>query len=375
MYSNLWANTPRDVMTFSEKTFPLGTPEFPFRTQILKYLQEYGQDVKDIVEFNREVLRVEKHGKWELRIRDLANAAKETWIERFDAVAVASGIFLKDMAYSGHYDIPFIPEIAGIKTFPAEKITHAKYFRLPSTYKGKKVLLIGNGPSGADLANQLLQHADKIVRSVRSEPNPFAVVNPLVKDIAPIKRFRNNAIELVDGSTLEEIDVVIFCTGYLYSLPMFPKEAGFITADGLYVHHLYGHTFYAEDPTLAFMGFPKQVIPFPSFQNQAIVVTKVWAQKISLPPIEIMRKDEADVLERKGYQGEKYHSFKYPEDVEMAEDWRRWIEEDPGWEKTMKPWHWTEERVAYRKRAPELKGPFLRELEAGKWDYLLQDTV
>ena len=56
---------------------------------------------------------------------------------------------------------------------------------------------------------------------------------------------------------------------YLYSLPMFPKESGFITDDGLYVHHLNQQTFYCEDPTLVFMGLPKQVIPFPTFQKTA----------------------------------------------------------------------------------------------------------
>ena len=267
--------------------------------------------------------------------------------------------------------------MAGLDTFPTNKITHAKYFRHPSKYKGKNVLLIGNGPSGADLANQLLRYANTVVRSVRSDPNPFAVVNPLVTDIAPIKQFTHRTIELVDGTSLDNIDFVIFCTGYLYSLSMFPKEAGFITPDGHYVHHLYDQTFYAEDPTLVFLGLQTQVIPFPTFQNQAIAAAKVWAQKLSLPPVEIMRKEEEEILERKGFETGKYHRCKPTEDVEMAERWRRWIEEDKsaGWENSMKPWTWTADRLAYRKAAPELKGLFLREIEAGNWDHLQQDTV
>src|SRR5579871_125190 len=270
----------------------------------------------------------------------------------------------------GHYDIPLIPAITGIERFPSTRITHAKYFRHPSAYKDKNVLLVGNGPSGADLANQLLHYARTVRRSVRSEPNALAVTNPKVRDILPIKQFREDGIELVDGTILGDVDHVIFCTGYLYSLPMFPKEAGFITPDGSYVHHLYQQTFYAEDPTLSFMGLPKQVIPFPTFQNQAIVVSKVWAQKLSLPSREVMRKEEFQRLEQKGFDGAKYHSFKFPEDVELAESWRKWIEQDrsPGWEASMKPWEWTEERIAFRKRAPEIKATFLKELEEGRWD-------
>jgi cation diffusion facilitator CzcD-associated flavoprotein CzcO len=375
MYSNLWANTLRDVMTFSDKEFPAGTTVFPFRTQILQYLQEYGEDIKDLVEFHREIERVEKNGKWQLTIKDLTNPAKKPWIESFDAVAVASGTLPVEKLTVGHYDNPFIPAIPGIETFPADKITHAKYFRHPSDYKGKNILIIGNGPSGADLANQLLHHAKSVFRSVRSEANAVAVVNPLVKDSAPIKRFTHNTVELIDGTVCTDIDVVIFCTGYLYSFPMFPKKMGFITPDGFYVHHLYSQTFYTEDPTLVFLGLPKQVIPFPTFQNQAIVVAKIWAQKLTLPPIEVMRKEETERLEFKEFQPGKYHTFKPPEDMELAETWRRWIERDKSSPMTMKPWCWTEERVAYRRRAPEFKAEFLREIDAGKWDHFMQDSV
>src|ERR1700731_3348556 len=87
----------------------------------------------------------------------------------------------------GHYDIPLIPDIPGIDQFPRDKITHAKYFRHPSTYQDQKVLLVGNGPSGADLANQLLHYAHSVQRSIRSDPNPLAVTNPRVRDILSIK--------------------------------------------------------------------------------------------------------------------------------------------------------------------------------------------
>lgn len=371
MYTNLWANTPRDVMTFVEKDFPPGTTVFPFRTQILQYLKDYGNDVKHLVELNKEVLKVEKHGEWCLTVRNLRDPSKVS-VEKFDAVAVATGNVTVDDLIVGHYDVPFIPSVTGIETFPTNKISHSKYFRHPSTYKGQNILLVGNGPSGADLANQLLYYARSIRRSVRSEPNALAVTNPKIQDVAPLKKFDKNTIELVDGTTLEDIDMVIFCTGYLYSLPMFPKEAGFITPDGSYVHQLYQHTFYVEDPTLVFMGLPKQVIPFPTFQNQAIVVVKIWAQKLFLPSCEEMRKDEFQRLEKKGFEMTKYHSFKFPEDVELAESWRRWTEKDKsdGWEKSMKPWRWTEEAVEYRKRTPRMKEEFLREIEDGKWDHL-----
>lgn len=91
MYSNLWANTPRDIMTFTEKDFPRGTTVFPFRTQILQYLKEYSKDVKDLVELNKEVVKIEKQGKWRLTLRDSRESSRVT-VEEFDAVAVATGM-------------------------------------------------------------------------------------------------------------------------------------------------------------------------------------------------------------------------------------------------------------------------------------------
>jgi cation diffusion facilitator CzcD-associated flavoprotein CzcO len=79
-------------MTFAEKPFPKGIPDFPFRTQILEYLKEYGNEVKGLVEFNKEVVLIEKHENlWCLTIRDLSEASRKISIEYFDAVAVASG--------------------------------------------------------------------------------------------------------------------------------------------------------------------------------------------------------------------------------------------------------------------------------------------
>lgn len=100
MYTNLFANTPRDAMTYAEKPFPPDAPAFPFRTQILEYLQEYGEEIRHLVKFSTQVLNVEKHGKWCLTIQDVLDPTKKSWIEKFDAVAVASGSLSEFLAKS-----------------------------------------------------------------------------------------------------------------------------------------------------------------------------------------------------------------------------------------------------------------------------------
>jgi cation diffusion facilitator CzcD-associated flavoprotein CzcO len=78
-------------MTFAERDFPKGTTVFPFRTQILQYLKEYGEEIRDLVEFDKEILQVENNQEnWSLTIRDLLHPSKVS-MEQFDAVAVATG--------------------------------------------------------------------------------------------------------------------------------------------------------------------------------------------------------------------------------------------------------------------------------------------
>jgi len=81
-------------MTFEEKPFSDSTPDFPFRNQITQYLKEYGEEIRPIVEFEKEVINVEKEGKWCVTIRDLKDPKRKATVEQFDAVAIATGIDL-----------------------------------------------------------------------------------------------------------------------------------------------------------------------------------------------------------------------------------------------------------------------------------------
>jgi hypothetical protein len=84
-----------------------------------------------------------------------------------------------------------------------------------------------------------------------------------------------------------------------------------------------------------------------------------------------MRMDEGRRLET--HKGKEYHFFKFPEDVRLAERWRGYIESDKseGWEKCMKPWVWTKERIEYREGVVGVRKQFQEDLALGKWDYLL----
>jgi cation diffusion facilitator CzcD-associated flavoprotein CzcO len=86
-------------MAFEEVEFPTGTPDFPFRSQVLEYLNGYAQSVRHLIVFNKKVERIEKqNGKWALHIRNTRDFDGELAVESFDAVAVASGISFIEIA-------------------------------------------------------------------------------------------------------------------------------------------------------------------------------------------------------------------------------------------------------------------------------------
>ncbi|KAJ3958699.1 hypothetical protein N0V92_004689 [Colletotrichum tropicale] len=76
--------------------------------------------------------------------------------EIFDRVIIATGM----------NQTPNYPEVKGIQSFSGQQV-HSKSFKRPEEFKGKRVLVIGFGNSGADTAASLIGHAKKIYISHR----------------------------------------------------------------------------------------------------------------------------------------------------------------------------------------------------------------
>jgi dimethylaniline monooxygenase (N-oxide forming) len=91
-------------------------------------------------------------GGWTVRIRD-ARGPRE---ERFDAVAICSGL----------HQHPHLPRFEGQETFTGEMM-HGAQYRRPAQVSGKRVLIVGAGESGADVAAEVAAHAAEAVLSLR----------------------------------------------------------------------------------------------------------------------------------------------------------------------------------------------------------------
>jgi dimethylaniline monooxygenase (N-oxide forming) len=91
-------------------------------------------------------------GGWSVRIRD----SQGTREERFDSVALCSGL----------HQHPHMPRIAGQESFTGD-VMHGAQYRRPAQVRGKRVLIVGAGESGADVAAEVAANAAEAVLSLR----------------------------------------------------------------------------------------------------------------------------------------------------------------------------------------------------------------
>jgi len=87
-----------------------------------------------------------------------------------------------------------------------------------------------------------------------------------VSGVKALKEGTDKTFVLHDGSEIEA-DAILYCTGYEYSFP-FLKDTCKVTVENNTVSPLYKHLIHCYYPTMAFIGIPYQVCPFPFFDMQ-----------------------------------------------------------------------------------------------------------
>ena len=380
MYDHLETNIPVSLMRHSDQPFPKNSPLFPKRELVLDYLCEYAKDVRHLIKFSTQVVDVRLqtpsnyHSSWYVTSKDLIRGKLSE--EVYDAVAVCSG----------HYTIPYIPDIRGLQawneSYPGQ-VSHSKFYRKPDTFAGKTVLIVGNAASGLDIASQIVTVSSHPlfvssrtppVFSISTSPNMVEEVPEIVEFLDPSSATR--AVRLKDDRIVSHIDAVLFCTGYLYSFPFLSSLGPHLQTSGFHVPQTYQHMFSIPYPTLAFLGLPMKVLPFPLAEAQAAVIARVWSSRLQLPTTNEMLAWEKQRVDANG-EGKKFHSFGPPEDFlyhnelydwaanasgEMGKLPNRWDESD----------FWLRERFAQIKKAYSERGEVredIRTLEELGFDY------
>ena len=330
MYEHLEANIPHIIMKHSDK--PLEDNQlFPSRETILNYLEEYAQDIQDLVHFQTQITDVrllndEGQASWLVQSKDLRNSNLSS--KTYDAVIVANG----------HYTVPHIPSITGMKAWNEAYpgiINHSKHYRRPSPYTNKKVLVVGNSASGTDIASQIATvslHPLLLSSHSKSELFPFSASYkqdvPEISEFLPPSQF-NRAVRFANNKIETDLDAILFATGYHYSFPFLSSLTPPLSPTGARVENLYQHIFYIPSPSLAFIGLPSKIIPFRTFEAQAALIARVWAGRLSLPPEEEIWEWEREVVRKRG-GGRAFHVLPYPTDFEYHDSLVEWAAKAQG---------------------------------------------
>lgn len=135
---------------------PEDYPDFPTWYQVRDYVQSMARDfgLDRSVEFNTEVIAAESVSSPAGVYWNVGLSSGET--RRYRGVVYAAG----------HEWTPFVPDIPGIETFTGRAI-HSRDYRSTSEFTGKRVLVIGAGNSGVDIASDAAFAADAAFLSTR----------------------------------------------------------------------------------------------------------------------------------------------------------------------------------------------------------------
>ncbi|XP_064409025.1 uncharacterized protein LOC102358281 isoform X2 [Latimeria chalumnae] len=288
--------------------FPFGPhlPSFIHHSDVRRYLEEYaqhygiGEHIKfqTLVELVKPVVRGEgSKVLWEVTSRHL-RGGNLTTSQRFDAVMVCSG----------HYSDPYIPNVPGMEYFQGQ-VMHSHEYRTPESFTGKRVVLLGAGPSGIDIALELSQVAQEVILSHSRPP----IASPLPGNViqAPgVDRLSEASVLFQDG-TERRADAFILCTGYNYSFPFLAEEVG-LKVEGGVVSPLYKYVVHTRFTSLCFIGLCKAVCPFPHFNCQVLFSLAVLDGSCPLPPERELNAATAEELRARlesGFPARHFHKL------------------------------------------------------------------
>ncbi|KAI1236538.1 hypothetical protein IHE44_0014788 [Lamprotornis superbus] len=420
IYRSVIINTSKEMMCFSDFPIPEDFPNYMHNSKIMEYFRMYAQhfDLLRHIRFRTSVCRVSKRpdfgssGQWEV----LTESEGKQEAAVFDAVLVCSGhhtdahlplssfpgtacgllacsltslnaffrwesmsaqrILLAAVTTAG---VPLPPEICSLSIMASlslpglEKFEgwylHSRDYKSPQPFLGKRVVVVGIGNSGIDIAVELSHAAKQVFLSTRrgswvlhrvansGYPFDFSYISrftqllqnllppniisfflerklnarfdhtlyglkpkhrildqhPTINDDLPnriisgrvqvkpnVQEFTETSAIFEDG-TREDIDAVVFATGYSFS---FPFLEGFKVVENQIPLYKYMFPPDLEKPTLAFIGLiqPLGAI-MPISELQCRWATHVFKGLNELP----LRHDmEADIEQKKEAMAKRY---------------------------------------------------------------------
>lgn len=154
-YDRLRLNTGRQFSHLPKRPYPKGTPLYPSREDVLAHLGEHcnarGIELRLDTPVERVVRR--KPSGW--------------------GVVTPDGIIgtAHVVVATGYAHTPILPDWPGVASFTGD-VLHSAAYRNPTPFAGKRVVVVGSGSSGMEIAHDVATGgAAKVWLSVRTPPN------------------------------------------------------------------------------------------------------------------------------------------------------------------------------------------------------------
>jgi len=222
-------------LSFDHPIWSLVKLKGPFATkeEFIEYLELFAEINKINLMKDKAVSQINKTDDgFEASVDDGSKISSTT-------VVVATGVI-------GH---PCLPDIPGVEDNP--KVIHSQNYRGLEAYRGKRVLIVGAGNSGAELTIELSGVADvtlvnkdrlKYYSETGNLSNIRGLSESILKELINFKIIvlkEGVSIESISGGNVvfsdgveDEFDEIVFATGYLPYMPGFTNMEVKILKDG-----------------------------------------------------------------------------------------------------------------------------------------------
>lgn len=159
VYASTHLISSKPFTQFPDFPMPDSWPDYPHHSQVLAYLERYADHfgLREHVWFGTEVTAVVPtgDGRWDVTISGARGGGSDR-TQRYAAVVVANG----------HNWAPSMPTYPGLNDFAGEVI-HASAFKDSAQLRGRRVLVVGAGNTGCDIAVEAAQQATRCWHSSR----------------------------------------------------------------------------------------------------------------------------------------------------------------------------------------------------------------
>ncbi len=159
VYASAHLISSRSGTEYPDFPMPDHWPDYPNHARVHDYLERYADHfgLREHVWFGTEVVRVEPAGEpavgnWDVTTR----VGQRERTSRYAAVVVANG----------HHWSPKVPRYEGLPEYRGT-VLHASGYKDPTQLRGRKVLVIGGGNTGCDIAVEAAQQASRCWHSTR----------------------------------------------------------------------------------------------------------------------------------------------------------------------------------------------------------------